>query len=41
MKLRDAIEMWDMANDEIEPCDECNFDDEGICRECGEEEEES
>jgi len=31
--------MWDMANDEIEPCDECNFDDEGICRECGEEQE--
>ena len=33
--------MWDMANDEVEPCDECNFDDNGICRECGEEKEES
>ena len=49
MKLRDAIEMWDMANDEVEQfClgrlnqrDECDFDDNGICRECGEEEEES
>tara|TARA_R110001632_G_scaffold129356_2_gene243420 strand:+ start:327 stop:428 length:102 start_codon:yes stop_codon:yes gene_type:complete len=33
--------MWDMANDEVEPCDECNFNDDGICRECGEEKEES
>ena len=31
--------MWDMANDEVEPCDECDFNDDGICRECGEEKE--
>ena len=38
--LREMIEFqWDMMNDEIDPCDECRYED-GICLYCGQEEEE-
>ena len=41
--LREMIEVqWDMMNDEIDPCDECDecrYED-GICLDCGQEEEE-
>jgi len=39
-KLEEMIEVqWDMMNDEIVPCDECRYKD-GICLDCGQEEEE-
>jgi len=41
--LQEMIEVqWDMMNDEIDPsdeCDECRYED-GICLDCGQEEEE-